>query len=112
MNTRTSILAIVALAATAASLVASPALAGRASAGSVGHINVAVGRSSFTTPPPPSNGHRLRNVQTAGHVPPPSCPGGCIRKNVGQGDTIDTGDSGTPWQDVNSNLPGKGAYGN
>ena len=89
MFTRRSTFALAALAITVASLAASPALAG-------GH----------------GGGHRLRNVQTAGHVPPPSCPGGCLKKNVGQGDTIDTGASGTPWQEVNGNLPGKGAYGN
>jgi hypothetical protein len=57
-----------------------------------------------------------RNVQV-GRVPMPNCPGGCIKRNVGQGDTID----GIPWGGhpgdgswgiVNNNLPGKGPYGN
>jgi hypothetical protein len=100
MFTRRSMFALVALAATAASIMASPALAG-------GH-----------------GGHRLRNI-TVGRVPPPSCPGGCIKKNVGQGDTIDgipwgsQPGNGTPlnpgdgaWGTNNGNLPGKGAYGN
>jgi hypothetical protein len=114
MFTRKSMFAFAALAVTAGSIMASPALAGGhgTSARSVGHINLAVGRSSFTTSPSPSRGRRLRDVLTAGRVPPPKCPGGCIKKNVGQGDTIDTGASGTPWQEVNGNLPGKGAYGN
>lgn len=83
MFTRKSMFALVALAATAASLVASPALAG---------------------------GHRLRNI-TVGRVPMPSCPGGCMKKNVGQGDTIDQGGPGQ-WEVINGNLPGKGAWGN
>ena len=112
MFTRQSMFALAALAVTAASVVASPALAGRNIAGarSVGHINIAVGRSSFTTPPSASHVHRLRNIQV-GHVPLPSCPGGCIRKNVGQGDTIDQGGPGE-WEEINGNLPGKGAWGN
>jgi hypothetical protein len=81
--------ALAALAVIAASLVASPALAG---------------------------GHRLRNI-TVGRVPMPSCPGGCIKKNVGQGDTIDGIPVGShkgdgAWGTNNGNLPGKGAYGN
>ena len=126
MSARQSMFVLAALAATAASVVASPAFAGGhgTSARSVGHINLAVGRSSFTSAPSPSHVHRLRNI-TVGRVPPPSCPGGCIKKNVGQGDTIDNipigsqpGD-GTPlnpgdgaWGTNNGNLPGKGAYGN
>ena len=89
-SARQSMFVLAALAATAASVVASPAFAGGhgTSARSVGHINLAVGRSSFTSAPSPSHVHRLRNI-TVGRVPPPSCPGGCIKKNVGQGDTID-----------------------
>jgi hypothetical protein len=104
MFTRKSMFALAALAATAASVVASPALAGSNRALSVSHINVAVGRFS-PTPLPPSHLHPMVIVQI-GRVPMPNCPGGCIRKNVGQGDTIDRD------MDVNSNLPGKGAYGN
>jgi hypothetical protein len=124
MFTRKSMFALAALAATAASVVASPALAGShmTSAPSVSHINVAVGRFS-PAPPPPSHLQPLVIVQV-GRVPMPSCPGGCIRKNVGQGDTIDgipwggqpVGTPAAPgdgsWQTNNSNLPGKGPYGN
>jgi hypothetical protein len=100
---------------TAAFVATSPALAGShtTSAFSVGHNNGAVGRFS-PTPPPPSRLQPLVIVQV-GRVPMPNCPGGCIKKNVGQGDTIDSipgrpGDGS--WQTYNSNLPGKGAYGN
>src|ERR1019366_612201 len=106
MFTRKSMLALAALAATAASVVASPALAGRniTSARSVGHINVAVGRFS-PTPPPPSHLQPSVVVQV-GRVPMPNCPGGCIKKNVGKGDTID----GIPWggNPGNGYQPGDG----
>jgi hypothetical protein len=122
MSTRKSMFALAALAATAASVVASPALAGRNITGahSVGHINVAVGRFS-PTPPPPSHLQPLVIVQRG--IPMPNCPGGCFKKNVGEGDTIDgipwgghPGNGYQPgdgtWGTVNNNLPGKGPYGN
>jgi hypothetical protein len=98
---------------TAASVLASPALAGSRSSGarSVSHSNGAVGR--FSPTPPPSI-HPLVIVQ-GGRVPMPNCPGGCLKKNVGQGDTIDgiPGHAGDgSWQIYNSNLPGKGPWGN
>jgi hypothetical protein len=125
MNTTLKTLSALAIVTAAlATTLASPALAGRniAGAGPVGHINIAVGRSSFTTPPPTSHVHRLRNVQV-GRVPMPNCPGGCIKKNVGEGDTIDgipwggqPGNGYQPgdgsWGTVNNGLPGKGSMGN
>jgi hypothetical protein len=125
MNTTMKTLSALAITTAAlATTLASPALAGRdiTSARSVGHINIAVGRSSFTTPPPSSHAHRLRDLQ-GGRVPMPKCPDGCIRTNVGEGDTIDSipwgghpGNGYQPgdgsWGTVNNGLPGKGAMGN
>ena len=124
MNTTMKTLSALAIVTAAlATTLASPALAGRnmTSASSVGHINVAVGRLS-PTPASSSHVHRLRNVQV-GRVPMPNCPGGCIKKNVGEGDTIDgipwggqpgngyqAGDGS--WGTVNNGLPGKGSMGN
>jgi hypothetical protein len=112
MNTTMKTLSALAIVTAAlATTLASPALAGRNITGtsSVGHINVAVGRFS-PAPPPPSHPQPLVIVQ-GGRVPMPKCPGGCIRKNVGQGDTIDQGGPGE-WEEINGNLPGKGPWGN
>ncbi len=113
MFTRKSMFALAALAVTAASIMASPALAGGHSTSAARLVistcgwPILIHRFSF-----PLSRLSLAECSDRRSRSYAKMPGGCIKKNVGQVDTIDTGDSGRTWQEINGNLPGKGAYGN